>query len=63
MTVIMDYILSQTLKILYFVRLFNLGETIFIMCLGSFGHVVFLPVFVHGVKSVILCSTFYLSMG
>lgn len=28
MIVIMDYILSQTLKILYFVRLFNLGETI-----------------------------------
>lgn len=62
MTVIMDYILSQILKILYFVRLFNLGKQ-FIMCLGSFGHVVFLPVFVHGVKSVILCSTFYLSMG
>lgn len=64
MTVIMDYILSQTLKILYFVRLFNLGETIhyvpgnlracrFLVCFcawGKIGYLMFYILFVYGVE-------------
>lgn len=64
MTVIVDYILSQTLKILYLVRLFNLGETIHYVpgklracrflarfcAWGKIGYLMFYILFVYGVE-------------
>ena len=64
MTVIINYILSQTLKILYFVRLFNLGEIIRYVpgklracCFlarfcawGKIGYLMFYILFVYGVE-------------